>query len=121
MRSRRTRPATVAVGFLTAAVAGVTALVAVAMPTTAVGGQAGPAVAIVQASTPPVTTTVTVTVPAPNDNSVGDDTGSTVGEQPPAPQTAPAEPGASDTAGPEQPGRARPARASTRTPSTPSR
>ena len=93
MRNSRTRPATIAVGFLTAMVAGATALVAVAMPTTVVGGQAGPAVAIVQVNTPPVTTTVTVTVPAPNDTSVGQDTGSPTGQQQPDPQTAPADPG----------------------------
>ncbi len=96
MRNSRTRPATIAVGFLTAMVAGATALVAVAMPTTMVGGEAGPAVAIVQANTPPATTTVTVTVPAPNDSSVGDETGSSTGDQQPDPQTAPADPG--DTA-----------------------
>jgi len=93
MRSRRTRPATVAVGFLTAAVAGATALVAVAMPTATIGGQAGPGVAIVQVDTPPVTTTVTVTVPAPNDTSVGDNTGASTGEPQAEPQTAPDGPG----------------------------
>ena len=101
MRSRRTRPATVAVGLLTAAVASATALVAVALPTTMVGGQAGPAVAIVQANTPPATTTVTVTVPAPNDTSVGDDTGSSTGDRQPGPQSVPD--GGGETAGAGEP------------------